>query len=255
MNVPEPKLDTRKERERRGERDRERPETHSYRIVICIHKTQKDRHRRHARKLNWPPSSATRLSLSLSHALLRLATTSTKEGDTTESRSLHHQQYLETYPAVRVCSLSSPTPLSPHTAMPRIQKKSICAHTRRHCIAIGILHPPPAHAATSKGNEEGHTKRAVHSKALQRPPFPHRGPHTPPAAPACIPPLCARLRRGTLPAQASARRAGRADPRRSAPLAQRTATGTSTCCRAPGGRATTGVYTCRVTARTCRSSP
>ena len=98
-------------------------------------------------------------TLSLSHALLRLATTSTKEGDTTESRSLHHQQYLETYPAVRVCSLSSPTPLSPHTAMPRIQKKSICAHTRRHCIAIGILHPPPAHAATSKGNEEGHTKR------------------------------------------------------------------------------------------------
>ena len=100
-------------------------------------------------------------TLSLSHALLRLATTSTKEGDTTESRSLHHQQYLETYPAVRVCSLSSPTPLSPHTAMPRIQKKSICAHTRRHCIAIGILHPPPAHAATSKGNEEGHTKRGT----------------------------------------------------------------------------------------------
>ena len=132
-------------------------------------------------------------------------------------------------------------------------KKSICAHTRRR-HAIGILHPPPAHAATSKGNEEGHTKRG----STARPCKGRRSrteAHTPPAAPACIPPLCARLRRGTLPAQASARRAGRADPRRSAPLAQRTATGTSTCCRAPGGRATTGVYTCRVTARTCRSSP
>ena len=240
-----------KERERRGERDRERPETHSYRIVFTRHrKTDTEDTHENSTGLLPPPLD----SLSLSHALLRLATTSTKEGDTTESRSLHHQQYLETYPAVRVCSLSSPTPLSPHTAMPRIQKKSICAHTRRHCIAIGILHPPPAHAATSKGNEEGHTKRG----STARPCKGRRSrteAHTPPTPPACIPPLCARLRRGTLPAQASARRAGRADPRRSAPLAQRTATGTSTCCRAPGGRATTGVYTCRVTARTCRSSP
>ena len=131
-------------------------------------------------------------------------------------------------------------------------KKSICAHTpslHRH------RDPPSSSCARGhkQGERRGHTKRGTARPCKGR--RSRTEAHTPPAAPACIPPLCARLRRGTLPAQASARRAGRADPRRSAPRAQRTATGTSTCCRAPGGRATTGVYTCRVTARTCRSSP
>ena len=71
-----------------------------------------------------------------------------------------------------VCVLS-PHLLLSHPIQPcHAYKKK---HMRAH-VAIGILHPPPAHAATSKGNEEAHQAR--YSKALQRPPFPHRGPHS-----------------------------------------------------------------------------
>ena len=174
MNVPEPKLDTRSRKleGRRSER-RER----DARISHCIHKTQKDRHRRHARKLNWPPSSATRLSLSLSRA--------PPTRHYLYKRGRYNGDPLAPPPTVPrdisccacVFSLLTYSSLT-QIAMPRYAhtKKAYARTCRRH--AIGILHPPPAHAATSKGNEEGHTKRAVHSKALQRPPFPHRGPHS-----------------------------------------------------------------------------
>lgn len=69
------------------------------------------------------------------------------------------------------------------------------------------------------------------------------------------PVLSSNLRLCMRPGQASAPRAGRAGPRRSAPLARRSAMDTRPCCQAPAARATTAAYTCLATARTCRSSP
>ena len=139
--------------ERRArQRERER------RTVIALYSQDTERQTQKTR-------TKTQLASFLRHSTLSLSLTRSSDSPlplqkrAIQRRAARSTTHLETYPAVRVCSLSSPTPLSPHTAMPRIQKKSICAHTRRHCIAIGILHPPPAHAATSKGNEEGHTKR------------------------------------------------------------------------------------------------
>ena len=225
----------------RGER-----ETHGYRIVFTRHrKTDTEDTHENSTGLLPPPLD----SLSLSHTrysdsplpLQKRAIPRRAARSTTNSTSRHILLFV-----FSLLTYSSLTPYS-HAI-----KKSICAHTpslHRH------RDPPSSSCARGhkQGERRGHTKRGTARPCKGR--RSRTEAHTPPAAPACIPPLCARLRRGTLPAQASARRAGRADPRRSAPRAQRTATGTSTCCRAPGGRATTGVYTCRVTARTCRSSP
>ena len=158
--MPEPKLDTRKERERSGEASETERDlrTENDQISHCIHKTQKDRHRRHARKLNWPPSSATRLSLSLSRA--------PPTRHYLYKRGRYNGEPLAPPPTVPrdisccacVFSLLTYSSLT-QIAMPRYAhtKKAYARTCRRH--AIGILHPPPAHAATSKGNEEGHTKR------------------------------------------------------------------------------------------------
>ena len=252
MNVPEPKLDTRKERERRGERDRERPETHSYRIVFTRHR-KTDTEDTHENSTGLLPPPLDSLSLSLTRSsdsplpLQKRAIPRRAARSTTNSTSRHI--------LLCVCVLSPHLLLShpdSHATI-RAHKKSICAHVP------SARHRDPPSSSCARGHKQRDRRGAHQARGSTARPCKGRRSrteaHTPPAAPACIPPLCARLRRGTLPAQASARRAGRADPRRSAPLAQRTATGTSTCCRAPGGRATTGVYTCRVTARTCRSSP